>query len=314
MLNWIKRSLWPNFWGTLYEWQRDNASQMAAALAFYTAFSFFPLILVLLSVFGFFLDYVPDVGIIDLQHNISVQDKLVELVRGISPVLSDQFAAILKQVGDKSAVSGPVGFAILLLGAIGIFANMETAFSAIWKEYLVAAPAGIWQTVKRVLYGRLKAFIVVLGLGLFVLLTFISTLAISTTLTFLKDWNLPVFAIQMGTRAAGIVLNCFLFVFMYRLFSPRVAWWSDCLRGSIVASIFWELGRVGLEQYLLRGTYSPYGVVGSFIALMLWFYYAWSVVFFGAEYAQVAHYIRVERSRHSLGDTEETEALTSSML
>jgi membrane protein len=312
MLNWIKRSLWPNFWGTLNEWQRDNASQMAAALAFYTAFSFFPLILVLLSVFGFVLEYTKWGTLEDTQVIVqSVRDYISDQLASQLDVILNEIA---KKVKNSASVSGPVGFLILLFGAVGIFANMESAFSAIWKEYLAPAPPGIWQAVKRVLYGRLKAFVVVLGLGIFIFLTFMSSFAISTTLKFTADWKIPFFSVRLLQFGAGVMLNYMFFLFIYRFFSPRVARWSDCMRGSIVASIFWELGRIGLEQYLLNGTYSPYGIVGSFIALMLWFYYAWSVVFFGAEYAQVAHYIRVERANHSLGDDELTEALTSSML
>jgi len=36
-----------------------------------------------------------------------------------------------------------------------------------------------------------------------------------------------------------------------------------------------------------RGYVSAYGVIGSFLAIMLWTYYAMLVVFFGAEYTRV---------------------------
>ena len=46
-------------------------------------------------------------------------------------------------------------------------------------------------------------------------------------------------------------------------------------------------GRQALAAYLLRLNYpSAYGVVGSFLAVMLWAYYASLVILFGAEYVR----------------------------
>ena len=50
----------------------------------------------------------------------------------------------------------------------------------------------------------------------------------------------------------------------------------------------WEAGRQALAAYLLRLNYpSAYGVVGSFLAVMLWAYYASLVILLGAEYVRV---------------------------
>ena len=50
----------------------------------------------------------------------------------------------------------------------------------------------------------------------------------------------------------------------------------------------WEGGRQALAAYLLRLNYpSAYGVIGSFLAIMLWAYYASLVIIFGAEYVRV---------------------------
>ena len=62
----------------------------------------------------------------------------------------------------------------------------------------------------------------------------------------------------------------------------KTSWW-ECLQGGLLAGIFWEGGRFVLTLFLLRGAYDAYGVIGSFIAIMLWFYYAWTVLLFGAE-------------------------------
>jgi membrane protein len=60
-------------------------------------------------------------------------------------------------------------------------------------------------------------------------------------------------------------------------------------------------------MFLLRGGYSAYGVIGSFIAMMMWFYYAWTVLFFGAEYVQVTHRIRVAKQAARAAVATETK-------
>lgn len=60
------------------------------------------------------------------------------------------------------------------------------------------------------------------------------------------------------------------------------------LRGGVLAAVLWEVGRQTLTAYFLHLNYpSAYGIIGSFIAVMLWAYYAALVILFGAEYVRV---------------------------
>jgi membrane protein len=54
-----------------------------------------------------------------------------------------------------------------------------------------------------------------------------------------------------------------------------------------VAGVAWEIGRQLLALLIVGKSYTAYGVIGSFIVLMLWFYYASVVLLFGAEFVQV---------------------------
>ena len=51
----------------------------------------------------------------------------------------------------------------------------------------------------------------------------------------------------------------------------------------------WEIGRLILAVFVIGGRYSPYGVVGTFIAMMIWVYYAAAILFLGAEFVKVTH-------------------------
>jgi membrane protein len=62
--------------------------------------------------------------------------------------------------------------------------------------------------------------------------------------------------------------------------------WIEALRGAIVAAVLWECARLILGSFVVGEKYSAYGVVGSFIALMLWIYFGTSIVFLGAVYVR----------------------------
>jgi membrane protein len=58
----------------------------------------------------------------------------------------------------------------------------------------------------------------------------------------------------------------------------------------------WEIGRQLLGLYFSRLNYaSAYGIVGSFLVVMLWAYYVMLVVLFGAEYVRVRQRERAEQ-------------------
>jgi uncharacterized BrkB/YihY/UPF0761 family membrane protein len=46
---------------------------------------------------------------------------------------------------------------------------------------------------------------------------------------------------------------------------------------------------------VISGFYSAYGVVGSFLAVLIWMYYSSAVLFFGAEFVRVLG-VRAETS------------------
>ncbi len=63
---------------------------------------------------------------------------------------------------------------------------------------------------------------------------------------------------------------------------------KDAAQGAVVVAVAWELGRQLLAAYLIGTTYSSaYGVVGTFIGLLVWCYYACLIVYVGAEYVRI---------------------------
>ena len=274
------KTFFVNLTRTWDRWNDDNGSLLAAGVAYYAALSFFPLLLTLISGVGLALRFT--------SAGRSAEQELLDVVASqMSPALSDQVASALDQVREGASISGPIGLLTLVFGALIIFVQFDTAFDLIWN---VEPPTrkGWGAAIRRTLFQRGTAFLMLLGMGLLLLVILVmgivltaataqssQTLPDSERLWSFVRWVLPV------------ALNSAVFALIYRLLPKVPVSWREALRGGAFAGITWEVGRQILTHFLIGTHYSSaYGVVGSFIAVMLWVYYAVTVVFLGAEYIQ----------------------------
>jgi membrane protein len=291
MLLWGRFWLWPALRRTYSHWQEDEGSMMAAAMAYYAAFSIFPLCLVLIAGLGYVMRY-----------SAAAQNEKQQLLQVVAdnttPELAEQLGAMLDGVRMRAGLGGPVGLAGLLLAAIGIFTQLEFIFARMW-DVPDKEPASFWKSVRRALYDRLLAFLLLLGLGSLVVAVFIANL----TLTSLRSYaeRLPAGHTAWATiqTSANLAINIVAFGIMYRVL-PRVSVrWRAAFGGAILAGVIWEVGQQLLARVIIADRYSAYGVVGAFIALMLWMYYASAVVLLGGEFVRAISGSRQEEELRS---------------
>jgi membrane protein len=58
--------------------------------------------------------------------------------------------------------------------------------------------------------------------------------------------------------------------------------------GALITGLLFEVGKTAVSWYLGReGTASAYGAAGSVVFVLMWVYFASSILFFGAEFTQV---------------------------
>jgi membrane protein len=279
MIQWLTRRLWPTVKTALVQWNEDDGFLLSAAMAYYAAFSLFPLILVLLAGVGMLTRVSPHLQI--RQH------QLIELVaKDVSPWLGDQLSTLLAGVQAQAAISGPVGLATLMIAAIGIFMQLNSTFDRIWKRPKTHS-RGWLATIFTALRERLVAFVMLLGLGLMLILVFLSDLAMSGIRSYVEaevSWGET--AWRFGQTTFTIVSYWLLLGTLYKVL-PRVhVDWRDAMAGGLLASVIWVFGQRLLVAFVIGENYTAYGVVGSLIAVMLWVYYASGVVFFGAEFVR----------------------------
>lgn len=272
-------SIWSLIDQTMQEWNQDDGNRLAAAAAYYGAFSFFPLLLVLTAGLGFVLRY--SVGAQDAQRRL-----ILLIAQNTSVTLAGQMSTLLAEVKSQPGAGGPIGLIMLLLGAAGIFAEIDNAFARIWN---VPPPklVGVVATLRYTLVERLMAFVMLLAVGLLVVAAFLVGLAVSALQSLIPDEPSSQTLLTVIQIVVNILFNSLAFGVIYKVLPKPKVNWRDAFTGALVAAIVWEIGRQLLAAFIVGNNYNAYGLIGSFIALMAWIYYACTVLFMGAEFVQV---------------------------
>jgi len=293
--HWI-RNFFPNLRDAGVRWSEDDASSMAASVAYYLALSLFPMMLLLTSGIGLFLQF--------SSTGKDAEQQILSIVEtNASPIIKTQIEQVLKQLQNHSLVSGPFGFLAATAAAIGIFAQIDRGFDRIFRIPLLKE-ADVRRTIYRVMKSRFLAFVMLVCLGGMILILFASSMVIAQIRS-ITDSSLPSMHHVFGVfeLAFAVLANALLFTLVYRWLPKRPVSWMDAIRGGLLAAGIWELGREVLGVFLIGMRYtSAYGAIGSFIAILLWCYYGISILFFGAEYVQVLQLRR--NHRPTVGDDE----------
>lgn len=278
--HWLS-GLCPNLLRAAQGYAQHQAASLAAAVAYYLALSLFPLLMLLLSGLGIFLRF-SQIG-----HDAEAQLLATVRLYG-SEVIEQQIGQILAQLQSQSVTGCPISLLAACLTAAGVFHQLEVGFQRIW----MVAPrsgAGWWASMRRTFTQRLVAFCLMLALGAVIG----GLLLLNLTLVQLRQlvdepWIVTGPVWLLAENAMTLLANGVVFAMIYRWLPRQRVSWTAAVRGGMLAACLWELGRTFLGLTLIGMQHTAaYGVLGSFIALLLWCYYGVSILFFGAEYVRV---------------------------
>jgi len=270
------------FVATYNRWSQDDGSTMAAAVAYYLALSFFPLLLTLIAGIGLFFKFANSGQ--DAEHAV-----LLLVQQHVSSSAGTAVEQALKQVRDTSLFHGPVALCVMFFSSMASFVQLQQSFDRV-TGVTSTRRKGILGAVRMVLFERFVAFAMLCGLGLLITALFVGSLVLSATEGYtvgaVPGWWVLRRPVQIFV---GFCVNAGLFTLIYRWLPKNPAPLKPSFRGGLVAAAVWEIGRQVLAEVLIGTKYTTaYGVLGSFIGLMLWCYYAVAVLLLGAEYIQVA--------------------------
>ncbi|XZE34238.1 YihY/virulence factor BrkB family protein [Pirellulaceae bacterium SH501] len=302
---WLK-SFFPNLRDAAIRWSEDDASSLAASVAYYLALSLFPMMLLLTSGIGLFLEF-SNIGR-DAESKV-----MLAVEQQSSPIVKQQIEEVLRQLRNQSIVSGPFGIIAAILAAIGVFAQIDRGFDRIFR-IPPQRSATVRRTIYRIVRHRCLAFLMLVSLGGTILVLFASSMLMAQFRS-VTDSTLPSLqhVFRFFDTVVAVGLNGVLFGFVYRWLPKKRVHWLDAIRGGLLAACVWELGRTLLGMFFIGMRYtSAYGVIGSFIAILLWCYYGISILFFGAEYVQVLEQNRQSRLANADDESKQDEGIAPS--
>jgi membrane protein len=265
---------WKMLKETVVAFINDEALSRGAAIAFYTATSIAPVLLIVIAIAG--LAFGRDAA----QNAITAQ---------LSGLMGQQTAEVLQTaVGSASSKSSGIvatiiGIITLMVTASGVFGEMQTALNAIWK----AKPQGT--TVSRLIRARAASLALVAAMGFLLMVS----LVVSTGLTAFGNYLdsiLPFGKVIMTflNVVVSLVLISFLFAAVYKVLPDRNLEWGDVGVGAIVTAFLFTAGKSLISWYIgSSAVASSFGAAGALIVLLLWVYYSAQIFLLGAEFTKV---------------------------
>jgi membrane protein len=260
---------------TVQEWNKDRAARLAAALAYYTAFSLTPFLVVVIAMVG--LAFGED----------AVRGRVMEQIQGLVGVDAAKMIQDMIQASYQPSTGIPatiLGLATLLLGALGVFLQLQDALNTIW-DVVPKQTNGILQFIQQ----RFRSFALILGVGFLLLVSLLVSAALAAVSTYmsalLPTWDTFVQILNF-VLSYGIITLLFAIMFKY-LPDTRIEW-RDVWVGALVTALLFNVGKALIGLYLGHSAIaSTYGAAGSLVILLLWVYYSAQILLLGAEFTQV---------------------------
>lgn len=270
----ILKNLGSLFKTAFKNWWAKDPFRESAVIAYYAIFSLPGLLVVIVSVAGYFFGQEAVNGQITSQITSTLGAEIAQQIQDI----------IVKGTESKNSVwAAIIGVFTILVGATGVFVEFQKSLNVIWEVKADETKSGIMSLLK----ARLFSFGLIIALA-FILIV---SLVVSATLAAFSAWHTNYFSdslivvSQIISFVLSLSILTILFALMFKSFPDAKIKWRHVWIGSVVTALLFETGKFALSLYF--GQASPgsgYGTAGSIILIMLWVSYSSMIVFYGAEF------------------------------
>lgn len=248
--------------------------QMAGTTAYFAIFSLAPIIIIIISVFGYIT------GISTIREKLFEE---IELMIGSESSKLLQDAIKNYNVVENSTIGTIIGIIIFLVSATALFSELQNSINFIWR---VKVKSTLKVSLLNVLKTRLFSFAVILGLGFLLLVSMLVDTSINILKDFLVDQFNPDFIIftQTANLLFSIGLVIIVTAFIYRYLPDLHVEWSAAWFGAIVTSLIFAGSRLAIGAFLSSSNLGVvYGAAGSIVVILVWVYIISFIFYFGVE-------------------------------
>lgn len=273
------------------EWSAHRAASKGAALALYTLFSLAPMLVLVVTIAGFFFG------------EDTVRDLLLQQMSGLMGEQGGEgVRTILAGAEHENAgvMAGLISAGLVLISATSAFAELKDSLDELW-EVPPSKESGILAFIRQ----RILSF----GLILVIALMLLISLSVSTALTAMDNiWPggegspLKIVSVVISHLVSfAIITGLFAVIFKY-LPATKIAW-KDVLIGALITAVLFIVGKTLIGIYVASADISSaYGAAGSVVILIVWVYYSAQIFFYGSLFTH--EYAMKLGSRSSATDSE----------
>jgi membrane protein len=256
--------------------QKNDPLRLAGATAFFTNFALPPILLILIRLFGFFVD-----------RRILVTRIFERLSSLLDESSTKQIRQTLRNIRgiDHKWYATLVSFVFFLFVATTLFSVIKNSMDQIWSIGIKEHSSFLFK-----LKIRARAFVIILVAGLL----FFVGLITDSIQAFIGPY------INTAAPTAGrvflMILNQILFVIivttwfsvLFRFLTSGRPTWKSSIRGGLLTGILFTAGKYILRVALpLSNIGNIYGASGSIVLIMLFVFYSSFIFYFGACFVKV---------------------------
>jgi membrane protein len=196
------KTVWGLLKTTASEWVADNVFRLGASLAYYTMLSIAPLLVIVITIAS--LAYGQEAA----QGQLVYQMKDMVGTEGAQAVQTMLVHAYQPTTGIIASI---IGVVVLVLGATGVFAELQSSLNIIWGV-TAEAPSGVWGFLR----ARLLSFLMILVIGFLLLVSLVLSAGLSALGHFLGGDN-PTIFFQILNQIISLGVMTVLFALIYKL-------------------------------------------------------------------------------------------------
>ncbi len=286
----LGRRPWVRFARRLAERVRSTRLQLlAAALAYYAAFSLGPLLLLLAGWLALLLRARPELAAPYRQALVDLLGQVLPLQADTAGLVSQSFDTVVNELNRGALLRSVISLLVLVWASGNFFTSLQLALEVIFD---VREARAFWRK-------RLIAVLLVLSVAVVIAVEVVGGVLLSAlnelsqvVLNWLAQSNapLPLLPLRLepgtGLQVARMVVAATAFTLTFRYLPRRSSTWLGAVIGAVVST-----GGILAVRWGLLLTFSPerfnliYGVITSLLALLLWLYLALLLFLVGATVA-----------------------------
>lgn len=258
---------------TFRMYSQDHCGTYAAAIAYYAIFSLIPLVLVIVSLFGLFVD----------------RQEIVDFVFEQVPL--KQTETVQRNVEDAVNGAKNISVAGLSFGVLLLVWSSTGMFGAVRKGLNATSHRGIGQSY---FHGKLIDFALIFAAGMLVIFSIGVTAIVQVAVQRAGDLGLVNVKTNLGVQMAyylvPAVASFVLFVMLYRFVPTSRPSWREAAAGAVFATVLFELAKNGAALLIGNTAFSRntalYAGFGTALAFLFWTFVNASILLLGAEFAR----------------------------